>query len=36
MVWRDVRAVGKLCLEALGGSPKDIVDVDGVLLVKRR
>ena len=36
MVWRDVRAVGKLRLEALGGSPKEIVESDGVLLVKRR
>ena len=36
MVWRDVRAVGKLRLEALGEPPKEIVDADGVLLVKRR
>ena len=36
MVWRDIRAVGKLRLEVLGEPPKEIVDADGVLLVKRR
>ena len=36
MVWRDVQAVGKLRLETLGEPPKEIVDADGVLLVKRR
>ena len=36
IVWRDVRAVGKLRLKTLGEPPKEIVDADGVLLVKRR
>lgn len=36
MVWRDIRAVGKLRLEVLGEPSKEIVDADGVLLVKRR
>ena len=36
MVWRDTRAVGKLRIETLGEPPKEIVDADGVLLVKRR
>ena len=35
MVWRDTRAVGKLRIETLGEPPKEIVDADGVLLVKR-
>ncbi len=36
MVWRDVQAVGNLRIETLGEPPKEIVDADGVLLVKRR
>lgn len=36
MVWRDTKAVGKLRIESLGEPPKEIVDADGVLLVKRR
>jgi len=35
MVWRDQKAVGNLCIETLGDPPKEIVDADGVLLVKR-
>ena len=35
MVWRDKKAVGKLRIETLGEPPKEIVDADGVLLVKR-
>ena len=36
MVWRDTKAVGALRMEALGTPPKEIVDADGVLLVKRK
>lgn len=36
MVWRDTQAVGNLRLETLGEAPKEIVDADGVLLVKRK
>ena len=35
MVWRDVQATGNLRIETLGEPPKEIVDADGVLLVKR-
>ena len=35
MVWRDVQSVGHLRIETLGEPPKEIVDADGVLLVKR-
>ncbi|MGM0584274.1 MAG: type I-E CRISPR-associated endoribonuclease Cas2e [Pseudomonadota bacterium] len=35
MVWRDTEAVGNLRMETRGEPPKDIVDADGVLLVKR-
>ena len=35
MVWRDVHATGNLRIETLGEPPKEIVDADGVLLVKR-
>ena len=35
MVWRDVQSVGNLRIEVLGEPPKEIVDADGVLLVKR-
>ena len=36
MVWRDVQSVGNLRIETLGEPPKEIVDADGVLLVKRK
>ncbi|MCY4355041.1 MAG: type I-E CRISPR-associated endoribonuclease Cas2e [Truepera sp.] len=36
MVWRDTQAVGNLRIEILGEPPKEIVDADGVLLVKRQ
>ena len=35
MVWRDVTASGHLRIETLGEPPKEIVDADGVLLLKR-
>ena len=35
MVWRDPSAVGALGMRHLGDPPKEIVDADGVLLVKR-
>ncbi len=36
LVWRDKDAVGNLHIETLGEPPKEIVDADGILLVKRR
>ena len=36
LVWRDTNAVGNLQIEILGEPPKEIVDADGVLLVKRK
>ncbi|WP_347267662.1 type I-E CRISPR-associated endoribonuclease Cas2e [Paracoccus sp. (in: a-proteobacteria)] len=36
MVWRDKASVGHLRIETLGDPPKDIVDADGILLVKRK
>ena len=36
MVWRDSKAPGGLRIETLGEPPKEIVDADGVLLVKRK
>ena len=36
MVWRDAQAAGHLRIETLGEPPKEIVDADGVLLVKLR
>lgn len=36
MIWRDMKAVGNLRIETLGEPPKEIVDADGVLLVKRK
>ena len=36
MVWRDLAATGDLAMEMLGEPPKEIVDADGVLLVKRK
>lgn len=35
LVWRDTKAPGHLRIETLGEPPKEIVDADGVLLVKR-
>lgn len=35
MVWRDPSATGELAMQMLGEPPKEIVDADGVLLVKR-
>lgn len=36
MVWRDPSATGDLAMEMLGEPPKEIVDADGILLVKRK
>lgn len=36
MTWRDTKAVGNLRILTLGIAPKEIVDADGVLLVKRK
>lgn len=36
LVWRDTTTTGHLRIETLGEPPKDIVDADGVLLVKRK
>ena len=36
LLWRDTTAVGNLRIQMLGEPPKEIVDADGVLLVKRR
>ena len=36
MISRDTKAVGNLRIDTLGEPPKDIVDADGVLLVKRQ
>ena len=35
IIWRDRSAPGNLRIESLGDPPKEIVDADGVLLVKR-
>jgi len=35
LIWRDASATGHLQIATLGEPPKDIVDADGVLLVKR-
>lgn len=35
MVWRDTGATGNLSIASLGEPPKEIVDADGILLVKR-
>ena len=35
MVWRDTTASGNLRVETLGEPPKEIVDADGVLLLKQ-
>ena len=34
MTWRDPTAVGEQRIRTLGGAPKDIVEADGVYLVK--
>ncbi len=36
MVWRDKTTSGNLRIETLGEPPKEIVDADGVLLLKRK
>ncbi len=36
LVWRDTTATGHLKIDTLGEPPKDIVDADGILLVKRK
>ena len=36
MVWREKRAAGDLAIKTLGEPPKEIVDADGILLVKRK
>ena len=35
MVWHDKTVSGNLCIETLGEPSKEIVDADGVLLLKR-
>jgi CRISPR-associated protein Cas2 len=35
MAWREPKAVGGIGLRTLGEPPKEIVDADGVLLLKR-
>ncbi|MBU2962093.1 type I-E CRISPR-associated endoribonuclease Cas2e [Citreicella sp. C3M06] len=36
LIWRNTAAVGELSIETLGEPPKDIVDADGILLLKRK
>ena len=36
MTWRDAAAVGEQRIRTLGEAPKEIVDADGVYLVKYR
>lgn len=36
MIWRDKGAAGNLRIETLGEPAKEIVDADGVLLLKRK
>ncbi|MFC3631052.1 type I-E CRISPR-associated endoribonuclease Cas2e [Paracoccus angustae] len=36
MTWRDTKAVGNLRILVLGVPAKEIVDADGVLLLKRK
>lgn len=36
LVWRDTSAIGNLQIQTLGEPPRDIVNADGVLLVKRK
>ena len=35
LIWRELKATGKMRMAFLGEPPKEIVDADGVLLVKR-
>jgi CRISPR-associated protein Cas2 len=36
MIWRDKAAAGHLRIETLGEPAKEIIDADGVLLLKRK
>lgn len=36
LIWRDTTRVGELNIQTLGEPPKEIVDADGILLVKRK
>lgn len=36
MTWRDPSAIGEQQIRLLGEAPKDIIDADGVYLVKHR
>jgi CRISPR-associated protein Cas2 len=36
MIWRDKGAAGSLRIETLGEPAKEIIDADGVLLLKRK
>ena len=36
MTWRDPAAVGEQSIRTLGDSPKELVDADGIYLVKYR
>lgn len=36
LLWREPKAVGAVRMETLGDPPKEIVDADGILLVKRK
>lgn len=36
MVWRDVHATGGIGIATLGTPPRELVDVDGLWLVKRK
>lgn len=35
MVWRDLDAVGGICIAHLGVPPRELVEVDGMYLVRR-
>lgn len=36
LIYRDTKAVGNLRIETLGEPPKEIVNADGILLMKRK
>ena len=36
MIWREPSATGALAMKSLGVPPKEIIDADGILLVKRK
>lgn len=36
LAWPDAKRSGGMAIETLGDAPKEIVDVDGVLLVRQR